>query len=202
MSPGAEGPLAHLKEHPELVEADLKLIARHLPRGSRLLDIGAGRGSFVAAARRAGYQALGLDLQAEAPVVWRAAAIEGVLGDGAKAPFASGSFDLVRLKEVIEHVQDPLALVRESKRLLKPGGIVIAHVPTPFSQLYPVGNFWDDYTHVRPLSRTGLQRLFADAGLQVLHIDAYMAGRNPVERAVGKIISRVLPHIYRVTARR
>lgn len=198
----SEGPLAHLREHPELIEADLKLIEGSLSAKSRLLDVGAGRGSFVTAAQRRGLAALGLDLQAEAARLWHRDGVAGVVGDGAAAPFRDSCFDLVRMKEVIEHVTDPLSLVREAKRLLRPGGLLIAHVPSPYSQLYPVGNFWDDYTHVRPLSRLGLRRLFADAGLQVLRIDGYVAGRNSIERALGKLLARVLPHIYRVVARR
>jgi SAM-dependent methyltransferase len=198
----AEGPLRHLKEHPDIIEADLRLIARYLPAGAAVLDVGAGRGSFVLAARRRGLRALGLDLQPEAAALWRRLAVPGALGDGARAPFADAAFAAVRMKEVIEHLADPLALVREAGRLLRPGGIVLAHVPSPYSQLYPVGNFWDDYTHVRPLSRLGLRRLFADAGLEVVAINGYTSGRNSVERALGRLLALVLPHIYRVVARR
>jgi SAM-dependent methyltransferase len=196
-----EGPLAHLKEHPELIDADLREVARLVPAGAALLDIGAGRGSFVEAAARRGFRAVALDLQPEAAGVWRQARLAGVVADGGMAPFRAAEFDLVRMKEVIEHVAAPLALVREARRILKPGGIIFAHVPTPYSQLYPVGNFWDDYTHVRPFSRLGLTRLFTDAGLELVRIDAYTAGRNPLERAAGKVLGRLLPHIYRVIAR-
>lgn len=197
-----EGPLAHLREHPELIEADLAEIARRLQPGASLLDVGAGRGSFVRAAGERGFRALGLDLQPEAALLWRRDLLPGVIAEGSRLPFRGASFDLVRMKEVIEHVQEPLTLVREARRTLRPGGLLLAHVPTPYSQFYPVGNFWDDYTHVRPLSRLGLQRLFADAGLEVLRIEGYTAGRNAVERLLGKALGRVLPHIYRVLARR
>jgi len=198
----AEGPLAHLREHPEIIEADLQLMRSYPTGGGRVLDIGAGRGSFVTAASRRGYEALGLEMQTGAVPLWRRLGVPGVIGDGSKAPFVDSSFQIVRLKEVIEHVEDPLSLVREARRLVRPGGLVIAHVPSPYSQLYPIGNFWDDYTHVRPLSRFGLRRLFADADLRVLRIDGYVAGRNPLERAFGKLLAIVLPHIYRVVARR
>jgi SAM-dependent methyltransferase len=195
-----EGPLTHLREHEELIEADLRLIRRYLPAPSRVLDIGAGRGSFVLRARRDGLDAVGLEMEPGAVRVWSKLAVPGVVADGFRTPFVDAAFAVVRMKEVIEHVEDPLALVREARRVLAPGGLFIAHIPTPYSQFYPVGNFWDDYTHVRPLSRTGIQRLLADAGMRVLTIDAYTAGRNAVERALGRVLARVLPHIYRVTA--
>lgn len=198
---GAEGPLAHLKEHPELIDADLRLLDRHIAPRARLLDIGAGRGSFVRAARTHGLDALAFDMQAEAVAVWPSLQVPGILGDATRAPFASASFDVVRAKEVLEHVVDPLSMVREVRRILKPGGLFLAHVPTPYSQLYPVGNFWDDYTHVRPMSRVALTRLMHDAGLTLETIDGYTAGRSFLERAVGRVLARVVPHIYLVTAK-
>ena len=197
-----DGPLAHIREHAELIEADIRLLRRLLPPDGRVLDLGAGRGSFVAAAQRRGVRAVALDLEPAAAAIWRRAGVPGLIGDGNATPFADGCFDAVRMKEIIEHLEAPLALVREARRLLRPGGIVIAHVPSPYSQLYPAGNFWDDYTHVRPFSRAGLQRLFADAGLDVTRIEAYTSGRNAVERAVGLLLARVLPHTYRVIGRR
>ena len=198
----AEGPLVHLREHQDVIARDVATIRARHPLGSRVLDVGAGRGSFVREIARQGYDALGLDMQMEATAVWRLDKTRGVVGSGAAAPFVGASFDVVRMKEVLEHVEDPLAMVREARRLLRPGGTFISHTPTPQSQLFPVGNFWDDYTHVRPFSRTGLTRLTADAGLRLERIDGYVSGRNGIERAFGRVLALVFPHIYLVIATR
>jgi SAM-dependent methyltransferase len=166
-----------------------------------VLDIGAGRGDFVGGARDRGFRATALDLEAEAVLVWPNLELAGVIGSGADLPFAAAAFEAVRLKEVLEHVNEPLLLVREARRVLKPDGLLLIHVPTQWSQFYPVGNFWDDYTHVRPFSRTGLFRLLADGGFEVLSLAGYTSGRNPVERALGAVLGRTFPHIYRVLAR-
>ena len=197
-----EGPLVHLREHRDIVDTDLRLIGERTARGARLLDIGAGRGVFVQAAKQRGIDAYALDLQVEASALWGKEGVNGVIGDGARTPFAAASFDVVRMKEVLEHIEDPLAFVREGRRLLRDAGLIVAHVPTPWSQFYPVANFWDDYTHVRPISRYGLQRLFEDAGLRIELIEGYMSGRNTPERLLGKVLGRVLPHMYRVVARK
>lgn len=202
MNAANEGPLVHLREHRDIVDTDLRLIAERTARGARLLDIGAGRGVFVQAASRQGLDAYALDLQVEASALWGKEGVRGVIGDGGRTPFAAGSFDVVRMKEVLEHIEDPLAFVREGKRLLREGGVLLAHVPTPWSQFYPVANFWDDYTHVRPISRYGLQRLFDDAGFRIELIQGYMSGRNGPERVLGAVLGRVFPHMYRVVARK
>jgi SAM-dependent methyltransferase len=194
------GALVNLREHGDVIVDDLRIVRDRGLQGCRILDVGAGRGSFVAEARHRGFDACGLDIDARAPAIWRESGVPGVVGDGALTPFVAASFDVVRMKEVIEHVQDPLALVLEARRLLRPGGLLIAHVPSQYSQFYPIANFWDDYTHVRPFSRFALTRLIADGGLRLEHVSGYTSGRNAAERIFGQLLGRVVPHVYRVVA--
>lgn len=68
----------------------------------------------------------------------------------------------VYAKQVIEHVPNPLYFMRNIHRALAPGGtgvILTPNCPYALSRF-----FWDDYTHVRPLTRTSLTRLALDAG--------------------------------------
>lgn len=192
-------PVSHIREHIEIIEADLQII-RRIPNALRILDVGAGPATFVRIARQAGYDALALDIERGAAAIWLRAGVPGVLADGFRLPFGEGMFDVVRIKEVIEHVEDPRGLLLAARSTLTAGGHVIAHVPSPYSQFYPVANFWDDYTHVRPLTRMGLERLFADAGFRVIRIHGYVAGRNIIERIAGAILGRIVPHTYRIVA--
>lgn len=138
----------------------------------------------------------------EAASISRAEGLPFVLADVTSLPFASASVDVVRAKELIEHLVNPAPMLLEAYRVLRPGGILIIHVPTHFSALYPVGNFWDDYTHVRPLSRTGVKRLLEDTGFAVTSVKGYTTGRNVVERSLGRLLAIVAPHTWLALARK
>jgi ubiquinone/menaquinone biosynthesis C-methylase UbiE len=146
--------------------------------------------------------AIGLDGSSAAAQRCLSQGLIAIQGDATSLPFASGSFDVVRAKEIIEHIVDLKTFMLEVHRVLVPGGLFLSRTPTPMSMLYPVGNFYDDYTHVRPLSRSGLQHLLADADFEVEFIRGYTAGRNTMERALGRVLGRVLPHTWLAVARK
>lgn len=74
------------------------LLARHLPDGAAVLDVGAGSGAFVRSARAWGFEAHGFDVIPEAVARLRGA---GLYAEGV------GSFDAVTLWDVLEHIEDP-----------------------------------------------------------------------------------------------
>jgi SAM-dependent methyltransferase len=197
-----EGYFAHIVEHPEISARDVELIKRHQPNARRVVDIGCGRGGFVEICRQQIGAGLGLDNEPAAAHICRADGIPFVLGDAQRLPFARDSMDVVRAKEIIEHLPDPRRMLRDIMSVLRPGGLLIAHVPSQFSALYPAGNFWDDYTHVRPLSRLGLRRLLEDTGFEVEVIGGYTAGRNSIEKAAGRLLALVVPHTWLAAARK
>jgi 2-polyprenyl-3-methyl-5-hydroxy-6-metoxy-1,4-benzoquinol methylase len=82
----------------------------------------------------------------------------------------------VILKDLLEHVREPVALVREVSRVLRPAGLVFAS--SPDAQRW----VWDDYTHRRPFTRKAMRLLFADAGYRVerLGYESVMPGTSIV----------------------
>lgn len=196
-----EGYFKHIIEHPELSFADVKSIREELPGARRVVDIGCGRGGFVDAWRREQGDALGLDNNLAAARICRAQSLPMVLADAERLPFADSSLDVVRAKEIIEHLWNPRTMLLEIRRVLRPGGLFLSRVPSNYSALYPIGNFWDDYTHVRPLSRLGLRRLLEDTGFQVTSIAGCTPGRSGPERLLGRVLGVFMPWSWIAIAR-
>jgi SAM-dependent methyltransferase len=105
--------------------------------GRRVLDAGCGAGEYVRALAALGADARGIEIDGDKLVKPRTAAgARGrlVQGDLERAPFASASFDVVLLNEVLEHVPDDAAALREAFRMLRPGGALVVFAP---NRLFP-----------------------------------------------------------------
>jgi ubiquinone/menaquinone biosynthesis C-methylase UbiE len=89
-----------------------------LEPGQRVLEVAAGAGTFLAAFHPAASLAVALDLtRAMLEVARRDHPWIGcVLGDGARLPFASGSFDLVACASAVHHFPDPVPILAEMAR--------------------------------------------------------------------------------------
>jgi SAM-dependent methyltransferase len=102
-----------------------------LPSSSRVLDIGTSTGANLRLLRDLDFHAVeGLDFSEEAIRYCQEKGLGRVrLGDVCDMPFADGSFDLLLATDIIEHVDDDLAALREITRVLRPGGKVLITVP-------------------------------------------------------------------------
>jgi SAM-dependent methyltransferase len=133
-------------------------VTRHFPPDAKLLDVGCG--SAWLAGHFSDYT--GIDGSPEAVAAAAAKGRTIVHCDvNNPLPFDDATFDGVVLKDLLEHVADPVAVVREARRVLKPGGRVFAS--SPDAQRW----VWNDYTHRRPFTRRAFRLLFADQGFAV-----------------------------------
>ena len=119
----------------------VELCLRRLPDGL-LLNVGAGLGRTRDVTR-----VINLDVD---PDVLRAG--RGVAGDALRLPFAPGCFDGALLKDVLEHVPDPVGVLVELARVSREDATIIVTVPRAIPRAV-----WADPTHRRGFTRTALE---------------------------------------------
>ncbi|MBJ6122138.1 class I SAM-dependent methyltransferase [Sphingomonas mollis] len=96
----------------------------------KVLEVGCGDGAFLAQMAQAGWQAVGIDFDEKAVAAARRhAGIDVMQGDLIACAFPDASFDAIVMNNVIEHLPDTLAVMKECARILRPGGRVVMVTP-------------------------------------------------------------------------
>ena len=130
----------------------------NLTANSKILDVGCGRCEVLDAFGQLGFDISGVDaserIRGFAPT--SISKLEILDFSKEDLPFENDEFDVVFTKSVIEHISDPTHLMKEIRRILRPGGIFISLTPEWASQMK---TFYDDPTHVHPYQPKGLKDL-------------------------------------------
>jgi SAM-dependent methyltransferase len=105
------------------------LVRGYLTPESRVLDLGCGRGGVVELFWRDVKLAAGLDPDSPSLTQHRAQGMPILRGVGEHLPFAGESFDLIVCLWVLEHVRQPLTVLSEVARVLRPGGHFVFLTP-------------------------------------------------------------------------
>jgi 2-polyprenyl-3-methyl-5-hydroxy-6-metoxy-1,4-benzoquinol methylase len=118
-------------ERAEFVE---ELIATEvIPEGLRILDIGSGEGSTSRLLSKKNF-VVSLEIKSERiKKISRAESLQPIIADGLKSPFKPGSFDLIILQDVIEHLTVSEVLVKRLLHNLKENGIIYLSTPNRLS---------------------------------------------------------------------
>jgi SAM-dependent methyltransferase len=104
-----------------------QLVAEFVTPGASVFDIGCGVGALTQRLHDEGYVAVGADIDARG---YMAKAPHLLWDSGAdKLPVPERSVDAVCAIEILEHVENPLAVLRNVRRILKPGGVLIVSTP-------------------------------------------------------------------------
>ena len=162
--------------HFEKLHHLLRLVNFEGYRGRSVLEVGCGAGVDLARFARGGARVTGVDLTSSAIGLARAnfeqQALRGefFVADGEHLPFPDASFDLVYAHGVVQYTADPARLVRECRRVLKPGGDAIFQVYNrvswlnALSKLMKVGLEHDDAPVLLKFSIGEFRRLLSGFG--------------------------------------
>jgi len=173
-------------------------LAAH-PAARTVLDIGAGTGTLVAEAERAGLEAVGVE--PSRAFVQRARAanqVDVVQGVFPHPALAGRTFDLVFLVDVLEHVPEPVELLRAAAHALAPGGVVLVITPDVGSAVARRlrGRWWHfRIAHVGYFNQRSLAKAARRAGLKVAR-----QGRAVWYFRVGYLARRVAVYVPGVAA--
>lgn len=161
----------------------LAILARAVPPPGRVLDAGAGRGRFVSAARRAGYDAAGIEPSQRGAGAAAALGIPVRQAGIETAAVPAGSLDAVTLWHVLEHLDDPGAALATIHGWLRPGGALLVGVPNLASLQARVGlERWyhlDVPRHRVHFTPDGLERLLGRCGFGIVSVHHLLLEHNP-----------------------
>ena len=121
------------RRHQRRLAVDLWLVERRIERGARLLECGAIPPLLTAALEKLGFRVQGVDI---APARFGTAIAELGLDvrrcdlEREPLPFEDGAFDGVLFNEIFEHLRvDPIESMRQVRRVLRPGGLLLLSTP-------------------------------------------------------------------------
>jgi SAM-dependent methyltransferase len=195
MRPAAHEAEAELERHHWWFRGRRRLLGRllerlDLPARARVLDVGCGTGANAGVLASGGRLVAGVDVAALPLALGRTDTHTARLrADGRALPFADQVFDLVCALDVLEHLDDDAAAVRELRRVLRPGGVLVVFVPA----LRLLWGMQDEVSqHRRRYGRAQLRALVSGAGLRIERLTFFNTLLLPPILAA-RVVMRVFP---------
>lgn len=137
-------------------------------KGDKILDIGCSTGNFVA---QDSENIIGIDVDEDSVKIAEKRGLKVSKHNlKNKLPFEDGTIDNINCRYVLEHLENPLFLMKEIFRVLKSKGRVVL-VTDRLTK-----HFWDDYTHKKPFSEKSLEQLAYDAGFRNYEVYSFPSG--------------------------
>lgn len=144
---------------------------RWVPRNVRVLDIGCGFGEALGYHRARGCDAHGVEADANILRVAQRHGLQVRVGLFEASAYVPSSFDVVTLDQVIEHVAEPVSVLRGVEQVLKPGGMAVLSTPNARGWGARVfGNRWIHWHapyHQQFFTPESMQRAAHAAGLRI-----------------------------------
>ncbi len=141
-----------------------------LHKGSKILDVGCGRGEFLQGFIDCGLDGYGVDQSSIALKYFPDIKFSLTDIENEGIPYPDNYFDIVYSKSVIEHFHYPEKFVKEVYRVLKNGGLVITLCP---SWEYNYQMYFEDYTHRTPFMLGSLRDILLIHGFEDVEVQFF-----------------------------
>lgn len=174
----------------EVIEA----IKKHHPSNiEAILDIGTADGLMLSKIKKEfpSTECIGLEYSKELIKICKDKNIKIVQGNAQNMPFENNSFDIAVATALIEHVSQPMKMLKETHRILKPGGIFIATTPDPFfDKIAELIGHIEKEIHQETFTMKKLKKYLEKVNFQILKTKRFMISPIgfPFELKIEKII--------------
>ena len=157
----------------------LDVLRREVPPPAKMLEIGTGAGIFLKVAERAGWSVIGIELSPDAAQFARGLGLDVRQETAEQMSIEPDSRDVVVMFDTIEHLLDPLSVIRTVHRVLRAGGVLVITTPN-FNALsrFALGRDWailSPAEHLYYFTQRTLRDLLLRVGFSTTRFERFLA---------------------------
>lgn len=183
-----------------LLNTEVRLLKKMLNKGSKILDVGCGRGDILYLCKRSGFETYGIELSEKAA---RNARIEYGLdvyqGSLFEIDFGPNYFDAITFYHVFEHLPDSLRVLKKANRMLKDEGILVIQIPNIDSLQFKLfSKRWFGLSipqHFYHFSSRTIEEMLKKANFEIVNI-RHISNRCNPSVFVSSLIPKLNPHTF------
>jgi len=173
-------------------------VTKVLPGPGRILDIGCATGLFLSGMKERGWEVLGIELNEQAAAYARERmGLDIITGNFLEADLPNHYFDVISLWDVLEHLPDPLPVLKKISQIIRPGGLLVLNLPNPESwearRFGPLWIGWDLPRHLNLFPLPLLSSLLEKVGFNRPKVKSLTGNFFVFKFSLGLFLSERIP---------